>query len=569
MAETISPISMKMAVDLSDFSPKLKTATKDMEDFGNRSKESAEKMANSFTSAQSRVTGFFNGFGGGGSNSASSALSALTGQLDGFLSKLGGAGPWGAFAAGGVAAFTAIGGAITRTAGQVADMNRTGRLLGTNNEDTQVLSEVFRRAGLDNESSQQALLKFSSHLGTAANDENSAEAASFHRIGLDPAALAQRSRVDALERTFQQLRTITNRADQDSAAQAMFSKRFVDLEPIIQRPDTFDRARATVHVAGISDSTSEAAREAMRLRHDTEDANNLSGGTFFQRVNRGWTEASTHADRFFAIVGRGASGSSSTPIEQSLIDLISGRATSQWGAGGPPPVRPETPAVRPPLAPDLYTPAAVKTSSQLAAEKLAETWRTGIEFFGIAQRKAEILQAALAGVDQQTLRMLEKRNQLLTDLEDRAKLEKEIVGYASQGQTEYEKQVESIRRIEEAHRRVDQLLKGKPAAQADAHRNLDNAMVSQFLAMERSLGTGPSSYAIGGIDPRSQEGARFNADLEVRNKVGLEGGDEADRVVRVLDLIREQGAEAQRQRDRLREAIEALGEGGLLPAPNF
>lgn len=82
-------------------------------------------------------------------------------------------------------------------------------------------------------------------------------------------------------------------------------------------------------------------------------------------------------------------------------------------------------------------------------------------------------------------------------------------------------------------------------------------LANQFLELERSLGGGPRSFSIDALDPRSLEGARFIADLQVRNDNGVNDRDPNARVVRVLEAAGRRDDQRNRRLDEIHRALQA------------
>jgi hypothetical protein len=548
MADAIAPIGMKMVVDLSDFSPKLKKGADDLDMIDKKTKTTAESMSSSFQAIQSKLSGVFTagmsgGFGG--------AFSAATGQLEGFLSKLSGAaGPWGVFSAAGIGALTAIGAAASATAGRIESMNRLGRVLGMSNQEAQTLVGVFANSGLDADSARTAALRFSSHLGSAAADANSPEARAFHTLNLDPQALATRTPLDALEQVVERLHGINNPADRASASMAIFNRQFVDMAELVEMGAAgIERVRREVENNGTTDKDADFQKGTTRQNREARNLEAAGGTTIFGALTHQWDFVATQFSRAYADLNTATAMTSALHANgQSYAQIASMFATGETTAqqaqiltlGAQQGLRPGQAPRR--ITFDAYTaPPPGPTQMQIDADKLASKWTDQARFYGQSARDVAIIQASEAGITDETIRRLHAESDALTALERRADLEKEIASTISQSQTVLEKYESTAENITRARRDLGML---RPEDRQRAGSALDRAQADAFLRAEASLGSirsDPSSYSVGGIDPRSLEGQKFIDGSKIRDELtDIMGGDDPQaRVNAVFEALKE------------------------------
>jgi hypothetical protein len=598
MAEAIAPISMRIEADLSDFGPKLKSGADDVDSFASRSKASLEGLKSSFQSATSSASSLFASFASGGFGGA---FSQATSQVEGLVSKLaGGSGAFGTFAAAGVAAATAVGVAVARTTSQIGELNRLSKTLGTNNQDTQVIQDVFRRGGFDDDGARATALRFSAHIGEAAADSDSPQARAFQRIRLDPERLAERDLLNALQQTFQQLRGITNRPERDAASMAIFGRNFTDIQAIVARPDSIQRSRDSVAVGGITDEQANRVAATAAYRRETEDIIVASGGSMLQKLGRAWNDFATLFDEESARYERRNHG-----VSRGVgigIDVLTGGGftvasalTTATSSGRPQDVANgagntflntilgRTPTTAVPI--DAYTDNR-QSRADLAAQRLAQTWQDEAETFTRSALAATALRRS--GIDTPTasetrrqrgimdaerdstvtpaaVSELRVRNEILSNLERRAQVEADLVGITNRTRTSYENFQDTLANLDRLQRRIGEGPDSERENEAGQFTAINRARAQAFMTLRSSLGRGPSSYAMSGLDPRSMEGAKFAADLEVRSRLPDRNSDEGVR----SDV--EQGLELQRQQlQEMRDINRALDRlGPLPPAPSL
>jgi hypothetical protein len=220
---------------------------------------------------------------------------------------------------------------------------------------------------------------------------------------------------------------------------------------------------------------------------------------------------------------------------------------------------------------DRYVRPAAETKPTKAAEefqKLASTWQAASENVGRTQREIA-LGAAAANVasGQMTAQLfgqLRALDLILAGQERRAQLEKEIAGYAEGNKTAYDRFEDTLQNIANAMERVN---RGEVDSRKrlDARDTLERAQARAFLEAERTLGRGPASYAINGIDPRTLDGARFLADLQVRREV--QGVTPDERVRNATEDLRQIQRNALQELQDIGAALRNVG--GILPAPNI
>jgi hypothetical protein len=205
---------------------------------------------------------------------------------------------------------------------------------------------------------------------------------------------------------------------------------------------------------------------------------------------------------------------------------------------------------------DLYVPGETLTKAQKDVDKLIEAWAKEADVFSRSsratqqwwnphgymasdaevRRHGEIDRARADGIDSDRIQRLEVQNRLNSAIEQRAALEQNLVSILQRTRTSYETYQDSIA---ENNRLRDQVSTMHPTilgleispGSPESLRRLDvlnRSRAQSFLTLERSLGSGPSSFAQSGIDPRTTEGARYLADFQVRQEV--KGSSVEDRI---------------------------------------
>jgi len=595
MAESISPIGVKIVADTSDLGPKLRQSEDDVTRFGAKSKDAADKLSSTFQGLQSKVTSVFQGFNG---DVASTAISAVGSQVDSLMAKITNVGPWGAFAAAAVASVAAVGVAAHVTAGRIDQINKLSRVLHTDSQQTQTLTEVFRMGGLDEDSARQTILRFSGHLGQATRDPDGPGGSAFLRLGLDPSKLAQSGNYGAMQQTLQALRGMPDEFSRNAASMEIFGKRFSDLADLVEKgAGVFDTAAQRVRLGGVSATVANQQEQNRRDTITTERLENAAGGTVFQSLSRWWNGFSVNREAEWTAVRSQAAQSARLEdpsygqfvrsILPSWLGGFSARQQELRAIDQSNSIHSLTPPA--PAAPSAQIDQIARQFDRvLQGQQFAAT--TALEgMVTESDRNARLRSPSNSAAAQRLRGALEITPQSVYDREDRIQ------------QASRFGDADALRRAREAHaadtaRERQQALYDRMAAQVDSTRTpfesfqrtlrqnqsdrmslnaevpggLAQALQSlrrgdsnAFFALERSIGQGPSSYAMSGADARGVEGARLVADLEVRRQA--EGTTQEDRVRLVLEASREIQQQQRDISERIARALE--NNPGLLAAP--
>jgi hypothetical protein len=519
MAEQIGSLAYKLTVDNGQFSTGMAQAGAQIDQLAQKSGQSSATIERAFAGAQSSASSFAGGVSGSVSQVASQ-FAGLGSSIAAFAT-----GPIGiaVIAIGSlVTALDKIEGAARNAVKQISDVGKFAKAFGESNEGVQVLQRVFKGAGFSEDDTQQVLQKFLSKIGELreglASGKGSPVEDALKRIGLDPGAISKLGVEQALEQITRGLNQFGNRADSTRAANEIFGKSYLQLFDIIRRGSgAFDEARRNVAATGFSDADVEQAeKQKANIRRAQQNRDILSGAW-----DRAWA-------RTFAGTGF------ETGLMDGLVNWFVERhiapPTSDAARGNRGPDQ----AVQFDVVADAIKKADVQASELLSTY---EKQRDALSSLTEAQKElAELEYYGLvteARADQ--IRSLEREIGLL---EHRKQIEHEMRGLLNSNRTALEKFADLQFKITQSS--IDQ---------SDASRLLGSA----FRDIERSIGSGPGSFAIRGASAGSVEAANIIADFQVRGR--LQEGGVQDRILNVLGLANEI---AERNERELRSIGDAL-----------
>jgi hypothetical protein len=339
MAENIGEMALKITADARGLQSNLNQARGDVEKFTNGTREQAGRLASVFDSSSASLGRFIEGFRSGN-------LTAVAGELRGLALAAGiyrsqivaafqpvkftpvGEATFTPVAQGAASAAGAVGGvgAAAATAGpavlgflknlgtvgtiavpvvaatavitgglvllrreanavtkEIFELSRFAGRLGTTTTGAQVLVRTFATSGIDREGAEFALNRFRSVLGEVHLDPTGTGGQTLRRLGLDPEEITRLDTEQAFRRVIVALGRVRNSFDQAHFAQALFSRGFQDLLPIIQRGEAgIDRVAGQVARFGDTPETIARAVEAQRIRREAGIAAEEAGGPLNQ-----------------------------------------------------------------------------------------------------------------------------------------------------------------------------------------------------------------------------------------------------------------------------------------------
>lgn len=529
MAETVGKLNLKLAVDGSEFGPGLQRESQNLERFGEKTATTAEKIKAGFAGVGRAGQDVFRGFASGGPTGAIDALGGAVGGLGEKVAAL--AGPIGITVAAFTAGFLAINKLAEDTTKRLNDINRLSRLIGENGQSTQTLLNVFDTAGIDD--AQGTLLRFFDKLGELRQSLSEGNGGGqtgdvLRRIGLDPNAIANASPTQAFEQIIIALHNVNNAYDRATASQAIFSRQFRDMAPIIDRgAAAFAGAQNRTQLAGASNATLAAAEEARRIERQLAESG-LTSGT--DAIGRMWDSFASRWQLGYQRFRRDlyqALGAEIRPPVQAQNQIAE---TFQFNAA-----------------------AAAAERTRMAnqeATKLLDTWNRSLETAGMTTRQIELQKIEQSGASNTLIEQLRLRNRELELLEERNRREQQLRAIIQGNQGALSTFLDRLVALRAAFNLPD--------------RDRTTVLAASFRDLERSLGLGSQqSLALDGVGANTVEGARIIADRQARDRNGADNIQ--TRVLEVLLLSRELQQAQLRESQAIARALENIPQ--LLIAP--
>ena len=519
MADNIGKLSLLVTADHQGLTSGLGTASGDLQKFGTSTGNQIAGMEQAFSKAGDGVKGIFDGLKSGGLTGAlDAATSQVAGLANSFVTM---AGLGGTFAVGFIAGLGAILALANSVSDKMNEINKLGKAIGASGEEAQVLVRVFERAGLSAEDARTTLLKFTDALGDIRHNLDGPQAKVLERLGLDPEEISKKSPAEAFETIVAAMGRLGDAAERNSAAQALFGKRFTDLEPIVRRGSAaFNDARRDIDQFGASPAVLKMAEETAKINRELANAPSL-----WKTLMQGFNET------LVTIANMWANFRKDWHNFWANLGFFGGKKIGEGGESGP----------KGPAAPPVdFEERRRARAADAEAQKLTKELELQAKTFGMTATEAKLFKLQMDGASEATLEQARRQAEIIKALEERKKLESELEGLRKSGQTGLEKFQATLLQINKIQA-------------AGLTGSLENARLlgQAFRDLERSLGGSPSSFALTGINADSLEAAKIQADLEIRARNGAD--DPQNRVVQVLEAAR------QIQEEQLAE-LRALGE---------
>jgi hypothetical protein len=330
----------------------------------------------------------------------------------------------------------------------------------------------------------------------------------------------------------------------------------------------FRQAELDVDINGVSKANTDRAESTHTLNKLGNAQRNARGGGILTRWKQFWDNMSTEIDEatsLGALIGDNQlpfmSGRIADVTGWSTLFPTQGARSSSRNTGLPG-------SRRRPIALDTYIDDS-PSKAQIDADNLQNQWGRDAALFATnsratarlhgdsdfvndaqVKRLAMIEEARASDVSEATIRELTARNAVITALERRADLESNVNAMVDHNRTALENFFNTNARLGREDR--DIRATGDPAL-IGRLGTIGRSRVSSFLALEHSLGSLPSSFAISGLDPRTIDGARAAADLQVRGEI--DNQDPRSRVASVMERIRDIEERTNREHGQLLSSI--------------